>query len=191
MNLAIIAIIALALLGTKRNADQGNGSGVDVDGRTFPTGLITYKGVWRRYSKLNTNTDYDYAVVIQGIDKQTRQPLKVVVPDNDCFKDLSRISNKLNCSKYDKRRNAYSYSKDPQLAFDDAWSLYLNQGGEPAMNWDVSTDANYIKYGEKETKRAEWLGLLNIFFPEIREKIIAKIPVDLQDKIKIIIPVFE
>ena len=190
MNIAIIAIIAIALLGTrKQNGDTG--SGVDVDGRSFPTGLITYKGVWRRYSKWNTNTDYDYAVVIQGIDQQTRKPLKVVVPDNDCFRDLSRLSNKLNCSKYDGRRNAYSFSKDPQLAFDDAWSLYLNQGGDPTMNWDVATDPNYIKYGEKEKKRAEWLSLLNIFFPELRGKILSKIPVDLQDKIKIIIPVFE
>jgi hypothetical protein len=69
--------------------------------------------------------------------------------------------------------------------------LYLVKGGDPAMNWDVNVDQNYIKYGEKEQKRAEWLSLLNIFFPELRGKILSKIPVDLQDKIKIIIPVFE
>ena len=194
MNLAIIAIIALALLGTRRADTGSRGEGGDptpIEPINFPTGFITYKGVWRRYSKWNTNTDYDYAVVIEGLTKTDQKPLKVVVPDNPCFKDLSRLSNKLNCSKYDGRRNAYSFSKDPQLAFDDAWSLYLSQGGDPTMNWDVATDANYIKYGEKEKKRAEWLSMLNIFFPELRSKILAKIPVDLQDKIKIIIPVFE
>ena len=190
MNLAIIAIIAIALLGARRSSDPESGEPIGID-QTFPTGLVTYKGVWRRYSKWNTNTDYDYAVAIEGISKDTGAPLKVVVPDNDCFRDLSRLSNQLNCSKYDDRRNGYSFSKDPQNAFDDAWSLYLVKGGDPAMNWDVNVDQNYIKYGEKEQKRAEWLSLLNIFFPELRGKILSKIPVDLQDKIKIIIPVFE
>lgn len=173
MNFGIVAVILLLLATTRAT----------TNGRTFGNGTITYDGYWRRYSKFNTSTDYDYVCIIRGQDKNGN-PLSVISPDNDCTKRI--IDGRPHCSKYDKRRDAWSFSKDPQLAFDDAWSNYLSQGGQPALNWSVKETPKFIDYANRERSRGAWLSALQFFFPNMKLRILEKIPVDLQDKITIV-----
>ena len=151
--------------------------------KVYGSGTITYDGYWRRYSKWNTSTDYDYVCIIRGQDLNGK-PLSVISPDNDCTRRT--LDGRSPCSKYDKRRDAWSFSKDPQLAFNDAWSNYLSQGGQPALNWTVKETPTFVNYANKERQRGQWLSALQFFFPNLKLKILEKIPVDLQDKIVII-----
>jgi len=178
MNIALIVIL-IAILGAQANGGIG---GIRA------TGTITYDGYWRRYSKFNTNTDYDYVCIIDGF-KKDGTPLKVISPDKPCI--VKAFTGQGHCSKYDKGRDAWSFSKDPQIAFDDAWRLYQDHGGNTVLNWNVVQTAKYWLYVEKEKQRANLLNMLEVFFPNLKLKILDSIPNELKDKIKIVIPIFD
>ena len=182
MNTAILLIGALVLLGARRQEPPKDG---EFD-PNLPTGTITYDGYWRRYSKWNTSTDYDYVCIIDGF-KKDGTPLKVISPDKPCI--VNAFTGKGSCSKYDKGRDAWSFSKDPEIAFNDAWRLYQSAGGNTVMNWNLVQTPNYWKYADKEKQRANLLSMVQVFFPNLKLKILNTIPDDLKEKIKIIVPV--
>ena len=146
----------LLLLATSRKSP--------TSAKVYGSGTITYDGYWRRYSKWNTSTDYDYVCIIRGQDLNGK-PLSVISPDNDCTRRT--LDGRSPCSKYDKRRNAWSFSKDPQLAFNDAWSNYLSQGGQPALNWTVKETPTFAI---TPTRATTWTMVerLTIFFPNLK-----------------------
>ena len=152
MNYGIIAVILL-LLATSRKSP--------TSAKVYGSGTITYDGYWRRYSKWNTSTDYDYVCIIRGQDLNGK-----TIKRHKSWQWLHKENTwrKGPLLQIWQIKERLEFSKDPQLAFNDAWSNYLSQGGQPALNWTVKETPTFVNYANKERQRGQWLSALQFFF---------------------------
>ena len=167
MNIALlIAIILIAL---------GGAAGVNGSRKPTRTGRIVFDGMWSYYNKLKI-VDYDYYVKIEGFDKNGN-PLTVSSPVG--YENWTQIN------KY--HRNGWSFSKQPDIAFRDAWKNYQEAGGETYLNWVQVFTPYYWEQADAQKERGTILAWIEFFYPKLRLIIQDSIPEDLRDTIEIVV----
>ena len=153
----------------------GAAGGIGVGRKPTRSGRIIFDGMWSYYNKLKV-VDYDYYVRIEGFDKEGN-PLTIASPLG--------YQNWRSMNKYN--RNGWSFKKSPDIAFKDAWKNYQVAGGDTFLNWtQVYTDYFWTQ-SENEADRANMLGWVEYFFPQMRQTIIDSIPEGVRDNVEIIL----
>ena len=113
--------------------------------------------------------DYDYRVQVDGFTK--------------AGKPLTAYSGNARYHGGD----TWGFHNPPEKIFKIAWDNYLAQGGDPSINWAVTFDPSFYSAAKKDERYDSMLGLLNIFFPQLRTTIENAITSDVREDIEIII----
>ena len=166
MNIALI-IIAVLLLGARRTIAPPSG-GTGTPNPNLKTGYITYAGS-RKYEYIRT--DYDFRVEINGFNISTGDPITA----------YSGPKRKHGHDTWDYSHNT------PEKIFNRTWKNYLDMGGDPVLNWEVNFTPSYFEYAKKDAVYDKVLGLLQVFWPNLRTTIEDSIPEDIKENIEIVI----
>lgn len=166
MNAALAIGLILFLMGSKRLSDDKQPPAVDPGeqpkDRATKWGTITFEGVRNPIQVFGKTiaVDYDFKVIINGF-KQDGSPLQV-------------------------QTGNWDYRNSAEKIFGFAWDKYINQGGDPVVNFNVIYTPKYYEMAEKDAKLDQIMAVAELIFG-IRSKIESKIPPDIRDKIEIII----
>lgn len=172
MNIALI-IIAVLLLGARRTVAPPTGGTGKVN-PNVKTGSITYDGSRECQAEILgkcLSVDYDFRVQIDGFNAISGNPITAYSGGNRSH----------GSDTWDYSRNT------PEKIFNIAWKNYLDMGGDPILNWNVNFTNNYYEYAKKDAVYDKVLGLLQVFFPNLRTTIEDSIPDDIKENIEIVI----
>tara|TARA_B100000686_G_C16724939_1_gene937216 strand:+ start:453 stop:1028 length:576 start_codon:yes stop_codon:yes gene_type:complete len=145
MNIALIIVIVL-LLGANR-------AGSLIPGKK--SGTIRYIGSAKvKWGGLRR--DYDYRVQINGF-TMSGQPL-------EAYSGNWRGHG----------GDTWDYANQPDKIFDIAFNNYIEQGGDPNLNWNVITEQSFYDYAKKNDRLQNLLSIIQIAFPNLRATILAR-----------------